>query len=106
MRVDHQPRDLLAHATTLQAGLLFVDKEALAMDDTTQLGEERAIVVIDMVHGAEGDIVGIAGVGQPKALREARELTVHRIADSIGEHDTEDYQSYYHDGFYTVRSSQ
>ena len=86
MTVHHQPRDLLAHATALQAGLLLVDKETLAMDDMAEFGEESAIVVIDMVHGAEGDIVGIAGVGQPKALREARELAIHGIADSISEH--------------------
>lgn len=64
MAVDGKSGDLLSVSLLTEPGLGFVDGEAAAGDDGSELLHELSILMIDMMVAAEGDVIGIARIGE------------------------------------------
>ena len=58
----HQPCHLLTATPLLQTCLGLVDAEVLVSDYPLQFCHELTVLLIDVVHAAERDVVGITGV--------------------------------------------
>ena len=58
----NQTRHLLTASPLLQTCLGLVDAEVLVSDYPPQLSHELTVLLIDVVHAAERDVVGITGV--------------------------------------------
>ena len=83
--VDDEAGHLLPLPLLLKARLFLVEGEMLPGDDSAEFREEFAAFLVDVVHAAEGDVVGIAGIIEAEALGETAEPPVEVAADDVRE---------------------
>lgn len=83
--VDGKSRDFLPFSLLREPGLRLIDGEPVPSNDIPQLLHERFIVMIDMVVAAEGDVIGIAGVGEMESPCQSVQLPVQPHGADIGE---------------------